>query len=70
MTGGGIKGGAVYGKTDDKGQKVVDGEVTAARLFATIYSALGINPEKNYHVGSRPVPLVDPGTEAVVEVLE
>jgi hypothetical protein len=69
MTGCGAKGGAVYGKTDDKGQKVVDGEIGAAQLFATIYSALGIKPDKNYHVGSRPVPLVDPGTEPVEDVL-
>jgi hypothetical protein len=69
MTGCGAKGGTVYGKTDEKGMKVVDGEVGPAKLFATIYSALGINPDKNYHVGSRPVPLVDPGTEAVEEVL-
>ena len=62
-------GGSVYGKTDDRGDKVVDGEIGAARLFATIYKALGINPQKNYYVGSRPVPLTDPGTEPVKEVL-
>ncbi len=69
MTGSGVKGGVVYGKTDDKGMKVVEGEVGPAKLFATIYSALGIKPDKNYHVGARPVPLVEPGTEAVEEVL-
>ncbi len=69
MTGCGAKGGAVYGKTDAKGQTVVDGEVNAAKLFATIYSALGVNPHKNYYVGSRPVPLVDAGTEPIKEVL-
>jgi len=69
MTGGGIKGGSVYGKTDDKGQKVVAEEVNAANLFATIYTALGINPHKNYHVGARPIPLVDPGAEAIKAVL-
>jgi hypothetical protein len=47
----------------------VEGEIGAARLFATIYKALGINPQKNYYVGSRPVPLTDPGTEPVKEVL-
>ena len=41
----------------------------AARLFATIYRALGINPHKNYYVGSRPIPLVDAGTEPIREVL-
>jgi uncharacterized protein (DUF1501 family) len=69
MTGGGIKGGAVHGKTDDKGLKVVDGEVNPASLFATIYTALGINPHKNYRVGSRPVPLVEPGTVEIKGVI-
>ncbi|MBX3399786.1 MAG: DUF1501 domain-containing protein [Gemmataceae bacterium] len=69
ITGTGIKGGSVYGKTDDKGNKVVAEQVDAGSLFATIYSALGINPEKNYYVGSRPVPLVNPGVEAIEDVL-
>jgi hypothetical protein len=69
MTGCKAKGGAVWGKTDDKGNKVVDGEVDPSSLYATIYKALGIDPEKNYHVGSRPVPLVNPGTEAVDDVI-
>lgn len=69
LTGAGIKGGACYGKTDANGNKVVEGEVNAAKLFATIYSALGINPHKNYHIGARPVPLVDAGTEVIKEVL-
>jgi uncharacterized protein (DUF1501 family) len=69
ITGTGIKGGSVYGKTDEKGNKVVAEHVDAGSLFATIYSALGINPEKNYYVGSRPVPLVNPGVEAIEEVL-
>jgi hypothetical protein len=69
MTGCGIKGGACYGKTDETGNRVVDGEIGAGDLFATIYKALGINPHKNYYVGSRPVPLTDPGTKAVKEVL-
>src|SRR5258707_7383411 len=51
LTGCGIKGGA-YGKTDPLGNKVVDGQVGAADVFATIYSALGINPHKNYYVGA------------------
>ena len=68
LTGCGIKPG-VFGKTDANGNKVVDGETNAAQLFATIYSALGINPNKNYYLGSRPIPLVEPGTEAIKDVL-
>ena len=69
MTGGGAKGGAVYGKSDSKGLTVADEEVDAGSLFATIYKALGINPQKNYYVGSRPIPLTDPGTKPVKAVL-
>ncbi|NBO92310.1 MAG: DUF1501 domain-containing protein [Planctomycetia bacterium] len=69
MTGCGIKGGACYGKTDALGNKVVDGEIGAGDLFATIYSALGINPKKNYYIGSRPVPLTDAHTKPVKAVL-
>lgn len=70
ITGCGIKGGSVYGKTDPKGNTVTDEKVDAGSLFATIYSALGINPEKNYYVGSRPIPLVNPGVEAIKAVLK
>jgi uncharacterized protein (DUF1501 family) len=69
LSGCGIKGGSVYGKTDATGNRVVDGQVGAAEVFATIYRALGIRHNKNYYVGSRPVPLTDPDTEPIKEVL-
>lgn len=69
LTGAGVKGGAVYGKSDATGNRVADGEIGAGSLFATIYKALGISPTKNYYVGSRPIPLTDPGTKAVDDVL-
>ena len=64
-----IRGGAVYGKTDEDGQTVVDGEISAPALFATIYEALGIDVTKEYHVGPRPVPIVDNFAGPVTEVL-
>ena len=69
LSGCGVKGGSVYGKTDATGNRVADGEVNAASLFATIYQALGISHKKNYYVGARPVPLTDPGTKPVKDVL-
>jgi hypothetical protein len=69
LSGGGIRGGSVYGKTDATGQAVVDGEVGPAELFATIYQALGIDHQKQYMVGVRPVPLTETGTEPIREVL-
>lgn len=69
LSGCGIKGGSVYGRTDETGARVADGEIGAAPLFATIYRALGINHHKNYYVGTRPIPLTDPGTEPIRAVL-
>jgi len=69
LSGCGIRGGSVYGRSDPTGNRVIDGEVGAPQIFATIYRALGINHHKNYHVGSRPVPLTDPGTQPIREVL-
>ncbi len=69
LSGCGIKGGSVYGRTDATGNRVADGEIGAPQLYATIYRALGINHQKNYYVGARPVPLTDPGTEPIREVL-
>jgi uncharacterized protein (DUF1501 family) len=69
ITGCGIKRGSVYGKSDPKGNTVVAEEVDAGSLFATIYSALGLDPHKNYYVGSRPIPLVNPGVEAIKELV-
>ena len=65
----GVKGGAVFGKTDAKGEKVTDGEIGAGELFATILEAAGINHQKEYHVGARPIPLVNPGIKPIKEVL-
>jgi hypothetical protein len=69
LSGCGIQGGSVYGKTDAKGETVADGEVGAPELFATIYRALGIDHQKNYYVSSRPVPLTEPDTEPIEDVL-
>jgi uncharacterized protein (DUF1501 family) len=69
LSGCGIKGGSVWGKTDALGHRVVDGEIGAGPLVATIYAALGINPQKHYYVGARPVPLTEPGTKPIKAVL-
>src|SRR5262249_58211197 len=56
LSGAGIRGGSVYGRTDATGNRVADGQIAAPELYATIYRALGINHQKNYYVGARPVP--------------
>lgn len=69
LTGCGVKGGAVYGKTDADGQTVIDGEIKAGELFATIFEAVGIDSKKEYQIGARPVPIVDFGAKPIREVL-
>lgn len=69
LTGCGIRGGAVYGASDDNGQTVKDGKVGAAEVFATIFQAVGLDHQQEYLVGSRPVPLTDIGTKPISEVL-
>ena len=62
LSGGGIKGGQIYGSTDADGKEVKDNPVSEGDLFATIYKSLGIDPrEKHYH-GSRPVWLTPEGS--------
>ncbi|MFN7923299.1 MAG: DUF1501 domain-containing protein [Bryobacteraceae bacterium] len=55
MFGGGIKRGALYGRTDDERPcKVVANPVKIEDLHATIYHAMGIPPNHGYEVEKRP----------------
>ncbi len=69
LSGCGIKGGSVYGKTDADGQTVAEGKIGAGQLFATIFKALGIDHEKEYFIGARPLPISDFGAKPIDEVL-
>ncbi|HZN35953.1 MAG TPA: DUF1501 domain-containing protein, partial [Pirellulaceae bacterium] len=69
LAGAGVRGGTVYGSSDEDGHNVKDNKVGAAEVFATIFRAVGIDHKKDYHVGSRPVPLTDPGTKPIQDVL-
>jgi len=69
LAGCGIRGGAVYGKTDADGHKVIDGEAKAGDLFATIFAALGVKHDKEYHIGARPIPISDFGCKPIKSIL-
>lgn len=69
LSGCGIKGGTVFGKTDPDGNTVADGEVSAGDVFGTIFSAVGIDWQKEYHLGARPIPITDFGHEPIKDVL-
>jgi hypothetical protein len=65
----GIAGGAVVGKTNANGTAVADREVNAGHLFHTYLKALGLDPTKNFYPDERPVPIADPKSAAITEVL-
>jgi len=63
MAGGGIRGGQVIGATDDKGTEPTRDAHAPDDVAATFYTALGINPTKEYHTNTgRPVMIVREGT--------
>ncbi len=70
LSGAGVQGGSVYGKTDANGHSVVDGEVGARRAVRHhLPGPRASTTRRSYLVGSRPVPLTEPGTEPVEDVL-
>jgi uncharacterized protein (DUF1501 family) len=69
LAGAGVRGGAVYGRTDADGKTVADGQMNASDLAATIYKAAGIDPRKEYPSGLRPVPLAKEDAVVVEEIL-
>lgn len=69
LAGGGIKGGQAYGKTSDDGMEVKENPVKPADLMATIFKALGIDPEtQNSSNVGRPIGVVEKGGQAIKEV--
>ncbi len=66
LAGGGIRGGQVYGKTDDEGKHVVDGKVEVPDFNATIAYGLGLPLEKTvYSDSGRPFRVADKGRPVV-----
>lgn len=69
LAGGGIRGGQAYGKTDADGAKVIEKPMTIPNLFATMTTALGINPDKTVITPiGRPIGVTEDGV-AVKELM-
>ncbi len=63
LAGGGIKMGQVVGASDEKGEGPKDQAITPDDIAATFYTALGIDPRKEYQTPSgRPVMITRYGT--------
>jgi hypothetical protein len=69
MAGGGIKSGIVYGSSNDTATDPLDNPVSVEDWASTIYTLLGINPEKHIMApGNRPVKIVD-GGKPILEII-
>jgi uncharacterized protein (DUF1501 family) len=70
MAGGGVKGGTVYGKTDEFGAKVVENGVHIHDLHATILALLGFDHTKlTYRYNGRDFRLTDVAGNVVKSVI-
>ncbi len=62
LAGGGIRGGTVYGKSDAEAAFPTEHPVSPEDLAATLYWALGLDPEMQVEdLQGRPTPLIDGG---------
>jgi Protein of unknown function (DUF1501) len=70
MAGGGVKGGTVYGATDELGFQAVEKPVSIHDLHATLLWQLGIDHEKlTYRYAGRDFRLTDVFGNVVREIL-
>jgi hypothetical protein len=69
LAGAGIRGGSVYGASDDQAAFVKENPVRPADIVATIYECLGIDPDLPlYDLGGRPQPAAQ-GGKPIREIL-
>ena len=70
LAGGGVKGGTIYGATDEYGYKAVENRVAIHDLHATMLHLLGLNHEKlTYRFSGRDIRLTDVHGEVVKDIL-
>ncbi len=64
-----IQPGAVIGKTNENGTKVIDREVQHGDLFHTYLSAVGLDSGGAFDIGGREQPMADPSHAPITELL-
>ncbi len=70
MAGGGIKGGTIYGATDEYGYKAVENKVTIHDLHATMLHLLGVDHTNlTFRFSGRDIRLTDVHGEVVKDIL-
>jgi hypothetical protein len=69
LGGAGIQRGAVIGATNDDGTAVADRQVDHGHLFHTYLQAVGVDSTDSFDVDGRPMPIGDPNSEPISELL-
>ena len=69
MAGCRIPRGATYGKTNHNGTEVADGEVDHGNLFHTYLAATGVDTTGTFEIEGREVPIADPASEPIHDIL-
>lgn len=69
LSGAGIHRGAVVGKTNANGTKVIEREVDHGHLFHTYMQAVGVDSMDNFDIGGRPMPIANPAVGPIEELL-
>jgi len=69
MAGCGLQKGIAYGKTNEKGTAVTDGQVDHANLFHTYLSAVGLNSNDSFDIDGRDMPMADPASKPIKAIL-
>lgn len=70
MAGAGIKGGAIFGQTDEYGYRVVENKVDIHDLHATMLHLLGVHHEKlTFHFSGRDIRLTDVHGHVINDIL-
>ncbi len=69
MGGANVQPGAVIGKTNANGTKVVEREVDHGDLFHTYLSAVGLDSGGAFDIGGREQPMADPSHAPITELL-
>jgi arylsulfatase A-like enzyme len=65
----GVQPGAIIGKTNANGTEVVDRQVDHGNLFHTYLQALGIESEGAFTIDGRELPIADPASGPIKELL-
>ena len=69
LAGSKVQRGVAFGKTNEGGTAVVDGQVDHANLFHTYLQASGVDSTDTFNIEGRDVPIADPSSRVIKHVL-